>query len=69
MKMKTRNMPYAVYLRRIGALERLEANKRSGYPIRRYAESPMGEHEAEVLDERINGYTESGKRPARMVIG
>jgi hypothetical protein len=62
--MKTKNMPYAKYRRRVRALERLEENRSSRWR-KRYSESPSGRHELSVLDERIKGYAESGQRPSR----
>jgi len=58
--MKTRNMPYAQYQRRVSALERL-----SSWPTDRgYRGSNMGKYEEKTLDERIKGYAESGQRPS-----
>jgi len=66
--MKTKNMPYAKYRRRVRALERLEWNKKRGLLRRRYSESSAGRHELGVLDERIKTYAESGQRPSRGTI-
>lgn len=63
--MKTKNMPYARYLRRVTAFERLEANKKSR-GLCRYVETPSGQHEFKVLDERIKDYAQMGDRPSRM---
>jgi len=66
--MKTRNMPRAKYYRRVSALERLEANKKSR-AMRRYSETPSGQHEFQVLDERIKNYAQMGNRPSRTMGG
>lgn len=64
--MKTKNMPFAKYKRRVKALANLNvALKSDDYFVNRYANSPMGQHEVKTLRKRIGAFAESGKRPSK----